>query len=255
MQVLKASENSINDLKLTIKNGEWFTTEDLMKMLSFIAKMPMNGQRMNDLVLLAGGSELGLTAHSEYNIEVGQDVGNSSWTFEWRGWVGVHVSNWKRVMIIRNVFYDGIISGGNVRLIDQQTADEYKENNWDLGMDQTRPSLYSLCMPKNTFADDDIMLNLTGESPWRTTEWQKAEYPGAKFYSWAYGWDNVPTTQVGIDAQPSIAQTGFKGSVSYFTTGGNMITLQGHGHHGPHEEHGCNMVRRYGTSVNPTPIY
>lgn len=221
---------------------------------------PMNGYRMQDAILLKGSTnpeELGYTAHSDYNIDVGKDVGNTSFRFEWRGWVGCHINNWKRVFIVRNQFYDGIISGGNCKLITKVIADRYSRNNFNLESIND-PSIYCMTMPGKAarnapkFLDDDLYFHLAGHSPFRGGDGSsyKEEYPGSAFYNSYYGWNKI-----GLDNAAPISPVVWRGYYRYYTSQGMMNEVPGSSYHGPVEGPGCHEVRRLGMKVNPNPIF
>jgi hypothetical protein len=229
--------------------GYWFSK------ISFLGLRPMDGYRMQDMMLVAGGDDLGFAAHSNFNISVGQDVSNASWSFEWRGWIGAHVKDWRRVQNVQNVFYDGIISGGNSKLIDTVTAEAYKTSQWDLNNDIQKPSIYAVCYPKELKITDDIIMNLGGRNRFYEQS-DQPDYPGSAYYSDRYGFDQLTSaTYSGLSEYTPISQTLFLGSLTYVTTGGGVEHIKGHSHHGPNEETGCEIVRRKGLSVVPSPLF
>lgn len=237
-----------------------WTMAEWKKRLDFLALRPMVGTNMQTISFIAGGSDLGNTYYGSTGYSMGFDAGNRSYEFRLDARMGPHISNKYRVANARHVVYDGVLTGGNARVMTVEQARQVARD--DFVLEDGSPSIYSICIPKphilwkdedhyhSAFDGTKSIISIKGHTPFGSSLQSRPHYPGAQFYSSLYGFDRLDMQypQQGGTCYP-IAMMCFKGGIQFPTRNG-YETVQSQGHHGP-EAPGTRNVRMYGFTQNP----
>lgn len=220
-----------------------------------LVKRILSVYRMQDVIYVAGGTELGYSLHSKEAVYASNDTKHTVWDVQWRAWFGVHIKNWDRVVCIPNAIYNGAVQGCNALIIDAETADKYARDQFMLES-QRDPSVYAIAFPSSLdWKPRDIYIHTSGQSP-HAVQGVAKDYPGAAFYNWRYGWTNAVRANVYSNSDGKTAQVApfsFRSTLKYMTISG-VKTITGATHHGIHEVPGCREVRDRGATVISTSL-
>ena len=223
----------------------------------------MRGNNMQDIIFLCGGSQLGFMAHGRSGFHVAHDVSNNSYQYQTRFRLGSHIRDPNRVSIGQNAIYDGVLNGGNGLIMTVEQAKDLMNDGFELA-DEMSPAMYSICMPRMPyktgsgdkvktnapFDNSQTIINIRGYNSLSTAEQKsKGDYPGCKYVSVMFGFDQVEIRRVESRDCLPIAPMSFKGTLEYPTAAG-MQHEAGKGHHGD-EYPKTREVRRLGVSRNP----
>jgi hypothetical protein len=229
-----------------VKYSTAMSVEDWEKAFDFIAFRPMVGLRTCGVVFALAGKQTGVSVMSPSNLEMGQDVGNKSHLVNWTGDAGIHIANPRYLMPVHDVFYDGVLHGGNTGLITKKQAADIKKAQFVLG-NKTDASVYIFIVEKGRTLSSPV-LPITGEDGFNTG---KEYFSHAKFWNKYYSLDNV-TRYVGKDGNMSshVSIMCWEGSVGYNTTTG-MRYRYGKTQHGSKEGPGVGDIRNRGLTILP----
>lgn len=237
-------------IAIAASSGVYLEVDVWKTIIKFYGFRPMEGNYTQDILLVAGGPKLGFTAHSENSIDTGRDVGIRSMSMEFRGWIGAHVEDWRRVKVIRHAFYAGTGNGGNSKLINKKTADDYKTKKFALET-VNDPSIYLIVGLIDDKLKDNV-IDITGHPDYSSDKQSvDGDYPNWKAHSMLYGFDKLDSSAA---KNMPITRTLFRGSLVYYTANNVLFEEIGNGHHGPREEQGCAYVRRHGNTCIPHPL-
>jgi hypothetical protein len=210
---------------------------------------------MQSIIFACAGA--GVTNVSEPLVAMGQDPQNFSYHFGLVAYAGVVVYDDSYIMVVPNMLYNGVLSGGNTKLISRTVADSLKNKNFRYQMDNmSRPSVYVVSVPWDTLKRNRLhnlgFIDITGHSE-TDPDGTPIHYPSAQFYAIKYGWNKLTQMTYSITGpiQP-IARIGLQSNVWLVNhTGTGMIEIPGQGHHGMYEESGHRVVRTMGLNRFP----
>lgn len=207
----------------------------------FVVVAPFAGYRTQGALLAAAGEDAGITTMSKPIITKGEDAMTQVFKFNLTFWAGAYVFQPERFQMVRNVFYNGILGGGGVSLIDEAEANRLKdETNWE-NNSVGRPSMYFMIVGEGDFYHEYI--DLRGPSRFGGKE----TYPCSAFYSWRYGWDQIDEGQDEFVTQP-IAPICFRREYNRWN-GTDYAYEPGETHHGKVVGVGSREMRRYGKAI------
>lgn len=220
---------------------------DWLSVFSIMATRPLCTYRMQDVLVLAGGSGLGYTAHSPNSIELAQNITQGAWGIEWRAWIAVHISDWTRVVNILNAVYNGIMHGCNATVVDARYRAEYRRDRF-IPLNEHDPSIFPIIVPAS-FNPRYKYIHLAGRSH-LSSENDAADYPGADFAMVYFGFNTIinPREDPSSYDNSPVSPLCYRSTIRYMGPVG-PITITGATHHGPYEGVGCENIRRLGDRV------
>ena len=214
-----------------------------------IAFRPHETLQMEGAIMVQGGIGLGYTACGEDMFEAGTDPINFSFSIDFRVWIGIVIKDWTKVRNIRDQFYDGVLVGGNTKVIPITP-----KNRFPVRLDHfDDPSIYAAIFPTYSYLSSDLnfepkqYIHILGINDKITTQSRVHDYPGAVFVQNQFRWKDTIDNQVNQETQ-DIAIYCCRTSSEYICRDGGLIHIDGNTHHGPLEGSYSSEVRRKGSS-------
>lgn len=205
----------------------------------FIVAAPFAGYRTQGALIASAGLDAGITTMSEPIVTKGEDPMTQVFKFNMTFWAGAYIFQPERFQLSRNVFYNGILGGGSVKLIDADEAERLK-GNWE-NNSVARASLYFMVVGEGDIAADFI--DLRGSSPFGGVK----TYPSSAFYADHYGFDEIDDGRDEFVTQP-IAPICFRREYNRWN-GTKYCYEPGETHHGKIVGVGCREMRKYGKAI------
>lgn len=210
----------------------------------FMVAAPFSGYRTQAVLMAAAGMDAGITTMSEPIITKGEDAMAQVFKFNMTVWTGAIVFDPRRFLVAHNAFYNGIIGGGGVSLINTVQADKLKdETEWEDNR-VNRPSMYFMVVSKDGEYDPDF-IDLRGKTRFGSDE--EPSYPSSAYYKWKYGFDQIEDSADEYARQP-IAPICFRRE--YNRWNGTKYSYEaGETPHGRVVGVGSREMRRYGRCI------
>lgn len=244
-----------NDVFMRATTGR--TLREWSRVIKHILVRPMRGNVMQSSVFAAGGVQLGRTYYKPMPFVHGKDVTNNSHVFRNQMRAVVHIKDPYRVSVAANASYDGVLNGGNNKIIDIDGAIALADGGRYFANDlESDPSIYSICVPMTAYK--------TTKSRFATYEGEKricikgvlddagsatiGDYPGYRYYNIIYGWNLLVVSHTNAASAYPIATISCRGWSNYPTASGRK-EITGTGHHGMYEMAGVRNVRHRGMDV------
>jgi len=223
---------------------------EIMERFDILGICPLETLNMQAFVVCIGGKETGHTLVTKPNARVGGDAANQTRLHNMTMWGGIHVNDYRRIEVVDNAFYAGIMYGHNSRIIDLNMSRQIFNQRFTLDSDES-PSMYLVATKRDTVETGDFIhiLGYTEANPRRAGN---SHYDKASFWSTVYHWNS----NMNMSSVPNMARTNvpayvcFRRAIRYFTKSGVEREITGKTHHGPFEDAGNQHARRTGESYN-----
>ncbi len=234
-------------------------------LVSGLLARPYDSYMMDHALMMEGGAKTGFTAMSQNAFHMGTDVGNNSEHIVMSMWAGAHVNDWRKVQVLQNVAYAGIVAGGSCALLNKTQGDVLRNRDFQVEGPESS-CMYAIAFPTKVTDRDNPgnprvdafrgmrdYIHLQAPPDFEGGRNGRAEdFPGAAFYRQHYGFDHVGD-QAATSETNSFARYCLMESYNILV-GGHEQHYPGRTHHGPNEGTGCEVVRRNGFSCNPQPV-
>lgn len=210
----------------------------------FMVAAPFAGYRTQGVLTAASGMDAGITTMSEPIITKGEDAMTQVFKFNMTVWTGAYIFDPRRFLVSYNAFYNGIIGGGGVTLINSVQAERLKsETEWEDNR-INRPSMYFMVVSKKGEYDPDF-IDLRGKTRFGSDA--EPSYPSSAYYKWKYGFEQIEDSADEYARQP-IAPVCFRRE--YNRWNGTKYSYEaGETPHGRVVGVGSREMRRYGRCI------
>ncbi len=154
---------------------------------------------------------------------------------------GVIVLDDRPILIRRDQYPNGIVSGVTTGIISPEQAEMLKSKRLDMGVSDNpdRPSIYVVPIPWDSKLHSE-WVDLTGNSRY-SRPGQPPHYEGAAVYARIYGWDKIPQA-----TWPHIARECFQMHAWVTGVDGRQKEILGSGHLGSYEGKNMRAVLEHG---------